>query len=150
MKKIVLFLLAVLLTPTLAEAAPFKWSGEIKLWSRPLVATQDPGNMLPKPIGVAWPLEITLQEPAAEGRTLVFRNKFIQDDWTVLAMVLWVKNRGEEPYLISQYRLEKAGEFIAECSRYDAIGAFEILPPGSCSGRGPKDLMYGMSFVPRM
>lgn len=148
--------LLVLSCSSQAFAADVVWEGQIKVWVADLCGPRTgpgPYAALLKPIvdagcvstpvpnGAAWKVQIPVTEETSPGYHVVSRTTYDQtvgsDKWSVVVLVTRM-NTGDPKtsYLSVQTTLREAKfGLVAQCSRFDAIGAFSFLPPGACSGQ---------------
>lgn len=133
--------------PCSARAESVRLDGVMTAWTSRLCG-EDRGLCEP-PVAIAPPQKITFEfeKPIGLGRRLVTDRRFEVRDLRVRVKQLWVATgSAADSYLMTQTELsDRNGELIAACSRYDALEAFAVIPPGACSGRSSGQVI-GVSF----
>lgn len=124
------------------------FAGTVALWTRPACTNDEEFCPLPAPLGITWSVNLQFEAPRENGEHVVVDQTLRHAPYRVRLLVVWVIGDGNEPpYIVTQTKLshDTLGP-IAECSRFDAVGAFTFLPPGACSGQAAGK-MVGVSFM---
>lgn len=132
------------------------WKGTIKIWTADLcgssvkpnaqsvdasgngaIAKEANCSPVPKPVGAEWAVDLPVKEITEPGYHVVSRTTFAQAPWNVTILVTRTNpTNGIPSFLAVQTTLKHDSVgIVAQCARYDALGAFSFLPPGSCSGQ---------------
>lgn len=147
MRKIIFIALTFLLLPRANAADAKVWNGTIRIWSAELCASVSACDPLPKRLGPEWKVAVAIADVTTSGQHVLAREKYVDGPWSVMLLVIRVNpTDGSPSYLITQSTLQEAKlGLLAQCARYDAVGAFDFLPPGSCSGAS-QNKVYGVSL----
>jgi hypothetical protein len=117
-------------------ASALEWAGQIKIWTADLCFEPECAS-LPQPTGVQWPVKLVVKDENSAGYHVIGREVFVNGPWSVIVLVTRMNPTDGKPAYIATQTTLKEAKFgvVAQCARYDAVGAFTFLPPGSCSGQ---------------
>lgn len=146
-KNLVLLALACSIVGSAHAADPKVWNGTIRIWSADLCVSGGACDPLPKRLGPEWKVSVEIPDVTTSGHNVLASEKYVDAPWSVILLVTRVNPADGSPsYIITQTSLHEAKlGLIARCARYDAVEAFDFLPPGSCSGANGEKL-YGVSL----
>lgn len=147
MRKLVLIALTIFILPTANAANAKVWNGTIRIWSADLCATGGACDPSAKLLGPEWKVAMAIADVSTSGQHVLAREKYVDGGWTVTLLVIRVNPAdGSQSYVITQTSLQEAKlGLLARCARYDAVDAFDFLPPGSCSGVN-QSKVFGVSL----